>query len=705
MRLWTERAIPLARAATGIALALLLAWEARSQAPGESAQTSQQPSTGGQSAANDGQSSKEKPKLGVLLNDPRAFPGYTLVAPMNSKKTYLIDLQGRVVRTWESKYAAGQSAYLLENGHLLRAARLDPQEQIFGGMASGGRVQEFTWDGELVWDFKLHNDKQLHHHDICAMPNGNVLFIVWEIKTEEELVAAGRNPETTHSPWLSDSIIEIKPTGKTTGEVVWEWHAWDHLIQDHDATKAHYGDVAKHPELIDVNFGAEPGAPFQGFGRMARRDQRKENAKEKEATKAELDRLRGLGYVGGAPAARKNLGMIPDWHHVNAVAYNAELDQIMVSLRLFSEIWIIDHSTTTAEAASHKGGRSGKGGDLLYRWGNPRAYRAGTKDDQKLFYQHDAHWIPRGRPGEGHVIVFNNGDDRTHQFSSVDEIVLPVDSQGHYQRDPNAAFGPREAVWSYTAPKKEDFFSAIMSGANRLPNGNTLVCSSMNGTIFEVTPDKEIVWKYVNPDRGAASFGGPGFGRRGAPGANRGGGTTTLADVLPPMLRFALELKPEQRNQLDDLQKDAVKRLETILDEGQKKQLRESRSRDSFGFGSLSTAGQLVPLATQITLKLTAEQKKQLSAVQKEVDTKLDQVLDANQKQRMKEMQQMSTRGGPPGFGRGGPPGFGGPAGGQPVFRAYRYGPEYPGLVGKDLTPGKTVEELQSKEPPKAAAR
>src|SRR5207247_3993591 len=136
-----------------------------------------------------------------------------------------------------------------------------------------------------------------------------------------------------------------------------------------------------------------------------------------------------VGYIGANAAAGRPARGNPDWTHCNAVAYNPDLDQVIVSVHGFSEFWIIDHSTTTAEAASHKDGRSGKGGDLLYRWGNPRAFRAGTKADQKLFYQHDAHWIPRGRPGEGHVMVFNNGGGRADRnFSSVDEIVLPVDS-------------------------------------------------------------------------------------------------------------------------------------------------------------------------------------------------------------------------------------------------------------------------------------
>src|SRR5262249_7154651 len=189
--------------------------------------------------------------------EPRAFPGYTLLAPLKSTKTYLIDMQGRVVHAWESDYAAGQDAYLLDNGHLLRAGKLSSQDQLFAGPAAGGRVQEFTWDGELVWDFKFHNEKQVSHHDVARLPNGNVLLIVWELKTAAETLAAGRRPEAVDGPWLVDSVIEIRPTGKTTGEVVWEWHAWDHLIQDRDPRRANYGDLAAHPELIDINFGQD----------------------------------------------------------------------------------------------------------------------------------------------------------------------------------------------------------------------------------------------------------------------------------------------------------------------------------------------------------------------------------------------------------------------------------------------------------------
>src|SRR5581483_4080652 len=178
----------------------------------------------------------------------------------------------------------------------------------------------------------------------------------------------------------------------------------------------------------------------------------------------ELERLRSLGYVGGAGrrAARPQM----DWLHVNSVAYNADFDQVMLSVYEYNEVWVLDHGTSTAQAASHAGGRYGKGGDLLYRWGNPRTYRAGTAKDQQLFGQHNAHWIAKGLPGAGHLLVFNNGQRRIGgAYSTVDEVVLPVDAKGNYEHARGKAFGPGKAVWSYAAPKRIDFYAPFISGA------------------------------------------------------------------------------------------------------------------------------------------------------------------------------------------------------------------------------------------------
>jgi hypothetical protein len=641
--------------------------------------------------------SPQAPGLGLQLNEPGAFQGYTLVAPLNSTKTWLIDMEGRAVHTWESKYTAGQDAYLLENGHLLRAATLNDGERHFVTAGQGGRVQEFDWDGNLVWDFKFHDDKRVAHHAICRLPNGNVLLIVWEMKTAEETLAAGRRPEEVEGPWLADSIVEIRPTGKTAGEIVWEWHVWDHLIQDADPCKAKHGDVGAHPELIDINFGeseAFPGARSRGGrpGPSRQATAKKASARTNDAAeKRNLDRLKGIGYVGDA-SARRNRGLVPDWTHVNSVAYKAEHDQIVISVRAFGEFWIIDHGTTTAEAASHSGGRRGHGGDILYRWGNPRSYRAGSATDQRLFTQHDAHWIPNGHPGQGHILVFNNGSGRPGgNYSSVDEIVLPVNDRGDYVRTPGKAFEPREPAKSYSAPKKADLFSFVMGGANRLPNGNILICESVSGTILEVTPEGKTIWKYINPDSGSAPVGMP----------TR---PPTLTDILPPMLQSRLNLAAEQRAKVEAIQKEVLAKLETILDAPQKKQLLERRAADPMGFGGMASGGQILPLSLQYALKLSAAQREAIATLQKVVGSKLEALLNDTQKSVLKQARANAGQLGRPGApsrdrgaqfaGPGGPRGPGGltPArrggfGRNSVFRAYRYANDFPGLAKKDLTP------------------
>ncbi|MCG3121216.1 MAG: hypothetical protein ALAOOOJD_04216 [bacterium] len=385
--------------------------------------------------------------VGLLQNDAsKSFGGYTLFAPLRALTTYLIDNEGRLVHSWASNYTPGNSVYLLENGHLLRTGNVNSRLFTTGG--AGGRVQEYDWEGNLLWDFEYASNQHLQHHDVERLPNGNVLLIAWETKTFNEAVAAGRNPAlvTTRGLW-PDHVIEVKPQGATGGEIVWEWHVWDHLIQDFDATKPNYGVVADHPELVDLNFATNSNA---------------------------------------------------DWLHVNAIAYNPQLDQIILSVHNnFNEIWIIDHSTTKAEAAGHTGGKYGKGGDLLYRWGNPQAYQKGNASQQKLAGQHDAQWIEPGLPGAGHILIFNNGTNR--RYSSVDEIVPPVEASGNYTRVVGSAFGPEAALWSYAATPLADFYATNISGAQRLPNGNTLICDGPHGIFFEVTASQETVWKYVNP--------------------------------------------------------------------------------------------------------------------------------------------------------------------------------------------------------------
>lgn len=381
---------------------------------------------------------------------------YNLFAPLQSHTTYLINMDGEVVHTWESDYTPGNAVYLRDDGSILRTGTFGRQSQSkFQVGGSGGIVERIDWDGDVVWTFEYDTGDELLHHDIEELPNGNILMIAWETMTYDEAVENGRDPSkiTENEVW-PDHIIEVWPSGSEGGEIVWEWHLKDHLIQDYDSTKLNYGDVSEHPELVDFNYIGTKGP-----------------------------------NAGGA-----------DWTHINSIDYNEQLDQILLSVHGFNEIWIIDHSTTTQEAAGHEGGIYGRGGDLLFRWGNPEAYDAGSQDDKVFYAQHDAKWIET--EGENfEILVFNNGLGRgpmREAYSTVDQISVPVDEPGNYLMSDAGRYLPETICWTYQAEEATSFYSSNISGAQRLSNGNTLICDGDSGWFFEVDTSGNVVWEYTN---------------------------------------------------------------------------------------------------------------------------------------------------------------------------------------------------------------
>lgn len=392
--------------------------------------------------------------MGLLRNDSASYRGYTLLFPMWYSETYLVDNEGQLVHSWQSDFKPANSVYLLEDGTLLRTATID--NNVFVGRGAGGRIELLDWDSNVLWRYDYGSDSFCQHHDIEPMPSGNVLMVAWEYKTKEEAVAAGRDPVKLEQDCLWPlHVIEVDPRADS---IVWEWHLWDHVVQHYSKSRPNYGVVQDHPELVDLNFTSI----YEAYH--------------------------------------------PDWNHTNTVAYNAELDQIVLSPRQFSEIWIIDHSTSTEEAAGHTGGRYGRGGDLLYRWGNPAAYRR-PNEGWRLYGQHDPHWIADSLSGAGRMLILNNGGARP--YSSVDEIELPMDSAGFYHLGQDSTYGPELPAWYYR--DTVGFFARFISGAQRLPNRNTLICDGPAGRIFEVTPDSQVVWDYINPvsDTGPMTQGEP----------------------------------------------------------------------------------------------------------------------------------------------------------------------------------------------------
>ena len=397
----------------------------------------------------------------LFPQDP--YIGYTLFTPITEgptgggeNYTRLINNSGELINQWNHESCAATAAYLDRDGSLLCPIKVENPFMV--GAAYGGKIIQYDWSGEIIWEYTYSDTNYLQHHDIEPMPNGNLLILSWDRKTYLEALSAGR--ENIESDIWPDKIVELEPVGFNDANIVWEWTFWDHLIQDYDSTLSNFGLIADHPELLDINLYS-------------------------------LD-LAALGYS--------------DWTHSNSIDYNEDLDQILISSRNMHEIYIIDHSTTTSEASNHSGGNSGMGGDILYRWGNPMNYDRGEQEHRMLIGQHDANWISSGYPGQDNILIYNNGSitsfGQDFTQSSVVQINTPLNELGVYDIDEIHSFGPLGYSWEYTG----DFFSHIMSGVRRLENGNSLVTVATEKRIFEVTSDGHIVWDYIHNEVGQNSI-------------------------------------------------------------------------------------------------------------------------------------------------------------------------------------------------------
>jgi len=411
----------------------------------------------------------------LYWDQERASNGYTLFASRGA--SYLVDMKGHVVHTWR----IGTTPRLLDNGNLLDATKDDPSG--FGGF------RELDWDGNVVWEYNEKRPGYAPHHDWVRVFNKKLgayttIYIANKSITHEQAIAAGADPRRGHYDGAQmDAIVEVD----TNGKVIWEWWFLDHVVQDDNPDWPNYAGpgktVADFPGRIDINM---PGHPLKR-----------------------------------------------DWLHCNSMDYNAELGHIVTN-SVQGEFYVIDHDGTFVANDPQQSIElaAGPAGDFLYRFGDPARYQQGdppwiqdnwnsaNTGHKQIGGSHDVQWIKPGLPGAGHFLIFNNGQylfDRTSQ-SSILEIDGFLDEQGRdagrYVNPPDAGYNQveyhhdthkprrqisRPVVWSCLSKSPQGFFSHIGSGAQRLPNGNTLICAMTEGHFFEVTADGELVWEYINP--------------------------------------------------------------------------------------------------------------------------------------------------------------------------------------------------------------
>ncbi len=378
----------------------------------------------------------DEPKLEVIegtlgkvefFNRSLVSDGYILVNNAQTNQAFLMDKNAELIHDFPlNGKRIGNDVFLMDNGQILANLESEDPKIEIGGF--GGILQILDADGSVEWNFEYSSNDYIMHHEAEMLPNGNIITQIWERKTLEEAQNSGSELNVDVFP---DGIIEINPA---TDQIVWEWYSWDHLIQEFDDTKENFGVISDNPQKINLNFVPDDKG---------------------------------------------------DIMHANAITYDETNDMIYLSVNFYSEVWVIDHSTTSEQAASSEGGDYGKGGDLIYRFGNPTAYN--NTAGERLFFNNHFPNLLKGSDS-GKMLIFSNGGDM--EQSTVYELKLP----NNYVLQTNEDNEP-EVIWSFTHP---DLFSAKVSGAVRLPNGNTMITEGDFG-IWEVTTDGEVVWKFSNP--------------------------------------------------------------------------------------------------------------------------------------------------------------------------------------------------------------
>ena len=365
----------------------------------------------------------------LIHNEEKVYNNLILVCPNGGKSPYLVDKGGNIVKQWEFEIPLGNDFELLPNGKVLGIFKsTDP---IFGFGGYGGIIQIYDKDNELEWYYEVSNQTEIAHHDVEMLQNGNVMIMIWEKIDVNTLQDYGVDFD---QPIYTEKLIEVNTQ---TNEIVWQWRSWDHVVQDHDAAANAFGNISENPSKIDINY---------------------------------------------------NLNDNGDFMHANGIDIDEINDLIYMSVNYYSEIWVIDHSTTTEEASVSSGGNYDKGGDLVYRFGNPEVY--GDLDSERIFYNnHFPNLLENEVPGQQNLLVYSNYGENDLNQSSVYELELP----NLLSLEPNNITNP-EIVWYFT---DENLFYGKISGADRLQNGNTIICEGDFG-VWEVSPEKEVVWKYSN---------------------------------------------------------------------------------------------------------------------------------------------------------------------------------------------------------------
>jgi hypothetical protein len=217
-------------------------------------------------------------------------------------------------------------------------------------------------EGNIEWEYSLNTADFILHHDVEMLSNGNIIALAWE--RIDETIAESQGSINTGDIY-TEKLMEINPI---TNSIIWEWRSFDHIIQDNDPVFPNFRNISQNPQLMHINYN-----------------------------------LRANGDI------------------MNANGFDYDKDVIYLSINFFNEVWVIDYSTTSY-AATNSGGNYGRGGNILYRFGNPLAYD-NIVGEVRSDRNHFPNLLENGVPGEGNMLLYVNGN--TLGVSIIYKLEMP----------------------------------------------------------------------------------------------------------------------------------------------------------------------------------------------------------------------------------------------------------------------------------------
>ena len=390
----------------------------------------------------------------TYYNPEKCYNGYTIYCKA-SVGSILIDMNGKPVHVWDG--LIGQPTKMLPEGRVMSSRGNRPAHVSYMDFLD---VVTCEWNGDVTWEYSKYEyceddgreprytARQHHEFQRYGEPPYFTPGAKYPKEAPKTLILVHKDVKKKKiSPQLleDDVLIEVDNEGNT----IWEWHSVDHF------NEMGFDETARNAIFRDPN--TNPSGP------------------------------NGQG----------------DWIHLNCASYLGENkwydagdkrfhpDNIILDSREGSFLFIIDHET----------------GKIVWKVGPDYTSTKELRLLGAIIGPHATHMIPKGLPGEGNILVFDNGGwagyGAPSQVSRYGLKSMRRDSSRIIEFDPITL----KVVWEFDEKDiqfpqlfaSHYFYSPLISNVQRLPNGNTLIDEGCDGHMFEVTPEKEIVWDYVTP--------------------------------------------------------------------------------------------------------------------------------------------------------------------------------------------------------------